>query len=150
MALKRPYQAAATICALILTSLGSGPLATEKPLLWKPSEDAMLRVDDRPVAQWSVYQEAKKIDPLIVQMNNRYLLIDQRLRRIFELDPKTIVRKGADIYWDPSDHPAKPLDTSEWLVRDVGAAYKISAKLIAENKVVDVQIPHPLDLRSIH
>ena len=53
------------------------------------------------------------------------------------------------ISWDPADHPAKPLETSDWIVRDVGLAYKISARLVTENHVMDLQIPHPIDIRPL-
>jgi hypothetical protein len=124
-------------------------LAADKAVAWKPADQPMLRVDDRPVTDWNVYQEAKKNNPLLVAMGNRYLLIDQQKRQIFELDATKIAHKGTDLYWDPADRPAKPLETSGWIVKDVGLAYRVSAKLVAENHVIDVQLPHPLNLRKV-
>ncbi len=59
------------------------------------------------------------------------------------------MHRDTDILWDPADHPAKPLETSDWLERDIGLAYKISVVLVIEGRLFDVQIPHPLDIRSI-
>ena len=63
-------------------------------------------------------------------MGKRYLLIDQQKRQIFELDSAKVEHRGTDLYWDPTDRPEKPLETSGWLVRDVGLAYRVSAKLV--------------------
>jgi hypothetical protein len=124
--------------------------AAERALVWKASDNALLRVDDRPVNDWNVYQSGKKNDPLLLQMGKRFLLIEVRERLIFEIAPVKIEHKGAELLFDPNDRPAQPLDTSDWIVKDVGLAYRFSTKLTAEMHVVDVQIPHPLDLRSIH
>ena len=153
----RPASLAGTIAALAVTMgfaflagvAGPAALARAKPLDWKAAEQAILRVDDHPVAEWNLYQAGKKDDRLLLQMNARFLLIDVTARQIFELDPSKIEHRGAGLRWDPDDHPDKPLETATWLVKDVGGAYRFSARLVAENHVLDVQIPHPLDLRPI-
>jgi len=122
----------------------------EKAALWKISDQALLRVDDRPAKDWNIYQTGKKANPLLLQLGTRYLLVDGHERQVFELDPAKIEHKGTEISWDPAEHPAKPLETSEWIVRDVGLAYRISTRLVAENHVIDLQIPHPLDIRGIY
>jgi hypothetical protein len=124
--------------------------AAEKALLWKVSDQALLRVDDHPVkGDWNIYQAGKKTNPLLLQMGPRFLLVDGRERQIFEVDPASIAHRGAELSWDPANHPAKALETSNWIVRDVGLAYKISARLIPENHVIDLQIPHPIDVRPL-
>ena len=129
---------------------GGTAFAGNKTILWKPSEQALLRVDDRPLPIWNVYQEGKKANPLLVQMGARFLLIDGHDQQVFEIDATKIAHKGADLSWDPADRPQKPLETSDWAVRDVGLAYRITAKLVAEGHVLNVQIPHPLDIRSVY
>jgi hypothetical protein len=123
--------------------------AGDKPVSWKPIQQALLRVDDQPVKNWNVYQESKKGDPLLLQMGNRFLLIQVHERKIFELAPAKIERKGAELLWDPAGRPAEPLATSDWIIRDVGFAYRIGARLAAENRVLDLQLPHPMDLRYL-
>ena len=131
-------------------SIGSLAGAASKPIAWKPAEQALLRVDDRGVKDWNVYQAGKKENRLLVQIGPRFLLIDTSSRMVFELVPSKIEHHGADLLWNPDDRPDKPLETSEWIVKDVGLAYRFSARLVAENHVIDVQIPHPLDIRSVH
>jgi hypothetical protein len=155
-----PKAALSTVLAAMLVTafalaIGIGFAASPaqargKALEWKPAEQAVLRVDDHPVSEWNVYQAAKKNDRLLLQMNARFLLVDTTTRQIFELDPSKIEHKGTSLLWDPADRPDKPLETAAWLVKDVGGAYRFNARLVAENHVLDLQIAHPLDLRSIH
>jgi hypothetical protein len=152
-----PASLAGTLAALALMTgfaflagvAGPAALARGKPLDWKAAEQALLRVDDHPVAEWNLYQAGKRDNRLLLQMGPRFLLIDVSAHQIFELDPSKIEHKGAGLRWDPDEHPDKPLETTAWLVKDVGGAYRFSARLVAENRVLDVQLPHPLDLRPI-
>jgi hypothetical protein len=145
----------ASLALLTLFSLAAGlasiaAIAAEKGVLWKVSDQALLRVDDRPVKDWNIYQAGKKANPLLLQIGNRYLLVDGREHQVFEIDPGKIEHQGAELSWDPANRPAKSLETSDWIVRDVGLAYKISTRLVAENHLLDLQIPHPLDVRGIY
>jgi hypothetical protein len=121
----------------------------DKPITWKPITQALLRVDDQAVKDWNVYQENKKGDPLLLQMGNRYLLIQVHERKVFDLAPAKIDRKGAELLWDAANLPSEPLASTDWLIKDVGFAYRIGMRLVAENRVLDLQLPHPMDLRYL-
>jgi hypothetical protein len=121
----------------------------DKPVTWKPITQALLRVNDQPVKNWNVYEQNKKGDPLLLAMGDRYLLIQVHERKIFELPSARIEHKGAELLWDPATLPAEPLATTEWLIKDVGFAYRLGVRLVAENRVVDLQLPHPMDLRYL-
>jgi hypothetical protein len=123
--------------------------AADKPVAWKPIAQALLRVNDQPVKNWNVYQENKKGDPLLLEMGNRFLLIQVHERKIFELAPSKIEHKGAELLWDPAALSPQPLASADWLIKDVGFAYRIGVRLVAENRVLDVQLPHPMDLRYL-
>jgi len=68
----------------------AGVPAKDKPLSWKPIEDALLRVNDAPPKEWEVYRTGKKNEPLLLQIGNRFLLIEAHDRQVFELDPSKI------------------------------------------------------------
>ena len=121
----------------------------DKPVTWKPITQALLRVNDQPVKNWNVYEQNKKGDPLLLAMGDRYLLIQVHERKIFELPSARIEHKGAELLWDPATLPAEPLATTEWLIKDVGFAYRLGVRLVAENRLVDLQLPHPMDLRYL-
>jgi hypothetical protein len=127
-----------------------GPeVAADKPVTWKPMKEALLRVDDQPVKNWNVYQQNKKGDPLLLEMNNRFLLIQVHERKMFELSPAKIEHRGNELLWDSAGLPSEPLETSDWIIKDVGFAYRIGARLVAEKRVLDLQLPHPMDLRYL-
>lgn len=156
----RPLPASAALFSLAILGaicvFGTGAFAPsttafakEKPLSWRPIEDALLRVNDAPPKEWSVYRTGKKNEPLVLQIGSRFLLIQSHDHQVFELDPAKIERKSKELLWSPADRPVKPLATSDWNVDDIGAAFVIKVKLDAENAVVDLQLPHPPDLSSL-
>ena len=134
---------------LALLPLAAPARAGDKEVEWKPIEQALLRVDDQPVKNWNVYEESKKGDPLLLAMGNRFLLIEIHDHKIFELSPAKVEHKGSDLLWDPAERPAEPLATTDWVIRDVGLAYRVAFRLDAEKHAFDVQLPHPMDLRYI-
>jgi hypothetical protein len=138
------------LIAAATLSLATGNLsAKEKTLTWKPIEDALLRVDDAPVKDWGVYQTGKKTDRLLLQMGKRFLLIEFHSQQIYEIDPAKVQQKSADLLWNPDDRAPAPLASSEWSRNDIGGAFGISAKLDAENRVLDLQLPHPVDVGDL-
>lgn len=128
---------------------GGGALAKSKAVSWKVIDDALLRVNDAPIKDWNVYQAGKKQDPLLLQMGNRFLLIEVHDRRVFEIDPAKIEHKSEEVTWDPSERPAQPLATSDWMASDMGAAFKIEVKMDGENRALDLQLPHPPDIGDL-
>jgi hypothetical protein len=129
--------------------LSMSAFGKDKPLSWKPIEDALLRVNDSPPKEWSAYRTGKKNEPLVLQVGNRFLFIQSHDHQVFELDPAKIEHKTEELLWSPTDRPAKPLATSDWNVDDIGAAFVIKVKLDAENAVVDLQLPHPPEVGNL-
>lgn len=129
--------------------LGGWTLAKDKPASWKEIDDAIFRVNDAAPKEWGVYQTGKKRDPLLVQMGNRFLLIRIHDRQLFEVDPAKVQRKSDEILWDPTDHAAQPLATTDWDASDTEAVFRIRAKMSAEDRLLDIELPHPLDLSGM-
>jgi hypothetical protein len=117
--------------------------AKDKPLVFKSIESALLRVNDAPPKDWEVYRTGKKNEPLLLQIGNRFLLLETSGHQVFELDPSKIEHKTGELLWSPSDRPDKPLATSDWNVDDIGAAFIVKVRLQSENALVDLQLPHP-------
>ncbi len=134
---------------LLLAALAVAAPAGEK-IVWKPLGEAILRIDDKPPKLWNVYRGDKRDERLLVQLGNRFLMLDTRARRVYELDPAKLERKGRDLLWREADRPAKPLPTSDWLDRSVGLARRISVRLTVEGRTLDLQLPQQPDLRSIY
>ena len=141
----------AALCSLLTLCAMHAPALTAKgkPLSWKPIQDALLRINDAPPKEWGAYRTGKKNNPLLLQVGNRFLLIESHDHHVFELDPSKVERKPQEVLWNPADRPAKPLATSDWVVDDIGAAFVIKVKLESENALVDLQLPHPPDVGSL-
>lgn len=121
--------------------------ATGAPSLWKLIPNAFLRINDEGVKEWSVYRIEKKDDRFLLEIPDRYLLIIPETRQVFDLDSAGIAHDGMDLQWDPAKIPAKPLATSTWLVRDVGFARRVKLRIDAEDRTLDLQIPHSFSRR---
>jgi hypothetical protein len=139
----------AAFCLILICGNAAFTADKDKTVTWKPITQALLRVDGQALKNWNVYQESKKADPLLLEIGNRFLLIQVRERKVFELPAAKIEHKGAELRWDPAALPAEPLASADWLIKDVGFAYRISMRLLPENRVFDLQLPHPMDLRYL-
>ena len=120
-------------------------------IVWKPIPDAILQIDARPAKIWNLYQAGKKIDPLLLQLGARSLVIYVHNQQVYEIKSEQLEHKGEDLLWHESDKPAKPLATSDWSARDIGSAWRVRLKLADEGRMLDIQIPQIPDLRrGIH
>jgi hypothetical protein len=117
---------------------------------WKPYDNAFLRIDEHPPADWNLYHVGKKDDRILLQLGARFLLILVRDQQVFELDPKKLDRKGNAILWHENDRPDKPLASSLWTFHDIGLAWHIEFHLDAEGRSFSIELPHPPDIRTIH
>jgi len=138
----------AAVAAVALS--GRVVFAKSKPVPWKTIDDAILRVNDVAVKDWSVYQTGKKRDPLLLQIGNRFLLIEVHDQQLFEIDSSKVARRSdAEVDWDPADRPSQPLASSDWRAGDVGAAMQITLKITAENRAINLELPHPPDVGDL-
>ena len=108
---------------------------------------AVLKVDDQPVKIWNVYQAAKNRHMVLVQLWRRYLLLDIKAQQVYDIDPATLEQKGKELRGPALGKTAKPLPTDGWDLRDLGPAEMVRFKLVTEGRVLEVQLPHPLDAR---
>jgi hypothetical protein len=104
-------------------------------------------VDSRAPKEWNVFQPGKKLDPLLVQIGSRYLVVYVRNMDVYELKPEQLEHKGEDLLWRESDKPEKPLATSDWNIKDVGSATRILIKLTGEGRMLNIELPHMPDVR---
>lgn len=123
--------------------------AKDKPTSWKVIEDALFRVNDAPVKDWGVWETGKKRDLLLLQMDKRFLLIRIHERQILEMDPAKILRKAEELLCDPADHRGEALHVTDWDAGDTEAVFRLRAKLTDEDRLLDVELPHQLDLSGM-
>jgi hypothetical protein len=130
----------------LLLALAACSYAAEK-IVWKPIADAILQVDARAIKIWNLFQAGKKLDPLLLQLGARSLVIYVRNQQVYEIKTEQLEHKGEDLVWHDSDKPSKPLATLDWSAKDIGSAWRVRFKLADEGRLVDIQIPQIPDLR---
>jgi hypothetical protein len=128
--------------------LGAASFARDPELLvWKPVDGVQLKLADRPLKIWNVYQPEKKKNLVLVLLSRRYLMMDLKARTVYEVDPTILTHSGDDLRSDDPTVTGKLIPTSEWYSRDVGPAQMIRVKLGDYGAVLEIALPHMEDLR---
>jgi hypothetical protein len=130
-----------------LSFILAGDICAAEKIVWKPVPDALIQIDSHPAKLWNLYRDGKKLDPLLLQLGTRMLVIYVRNQTVYEIKPEQFEHKGEDLLWRETDRPEKPLATSDWSTKDVGSAWRVQVKLADEGRLLDIQIPQIPDLR---
>jgi len=139
---------AAGVALLLAATAAAG--APDK-ITWKRVPEAMLKVDNRPAKLWAIYhaEKDKKETRLLLQLGNRYLMIDTRLRLITEYDPNAFSKKGEGYEMEREAKGVQALPTDGWILRDVGTSFLIHAMLKEEGRALEIQLPKMPDFRNV-
>ena len=92
-----PRSALLAIAAAIFLSLAIVANAAVDKIIWKPLDQAIISVDGKAPQFWNVYTGDKQNQLLLVQLWKRYLLVDRKQEAIYDIDPKTLAKKGDDL-----------------------------------------------------
>lgn len=116
---------------------------------WKPIGDAILRITGRkPPKVWNVYQDEKKKERVLVEMDNRYLILDAKTKQVYEITAADFQLHGKIYQSTKPTSSENAVPSTGWDRRDIGPAERIQVELTKENISLDVELPHPLDLRT--
>lgn len=142
------FLASGILVALLILSAAPQALAATKPIIWKPIERAILKVTGRkPPKTWSVLQDTKKSSRVLVELDNRYVVLDAKTKEAFEMSPSEIRAHGKDFESIAPSGANRALPSTDWDMRDIGPAERIQVRLTTDNTLLDVELPHPLNLR---
>jgi hypothetical protein len=130
-------------------ALGSGETGR---VHWKPVPIAQVKIDDKTPLAWNVYQPDKKKESNLVLMllGHRYLALDIKARQVFAVPLVDLQKVGSDFESDNPAVPAHLIPTSDWSVRDVGPAELIKLTLGDYGRILEVELPHPPDMRAFY
>lgn len=132
----------------MLLSFQSNALAAGT-ITWKPVGDAILRITgQKPAKQWSVYQDQKNKTRVLVKIDSRCLIIDAKAKQVFEIPPAKIEERGKKFQSPGLTSSDRALPSAHWDLRDIGPAERIQTRLTNENISIEVELPHPMDLRT--
>jgi hypothetical protein len=136
--------------ALAFLSISAAPARAKSSgtITWKYVDNAILRITGRkPPKQWSVYQDRKKKERVLVQMDSRFLILDAKTKEVFEITAQQFQPRGKTFESPDPAANQHALPSTDWDMRDVGPAERIEVRLSDENVLLDVELPHPLNLR---
>ena len=133
---------------LVTLAIFPRAFAANKPIIWKPVDNAILEVSGRkPPKTWSILEDDKQKSRVLVQLDNRYLMLDAKTKQVFEMSPSQIQPHGKNFQSADPSSLERALPSTDWDMRDLGPAERIEVLLTDDNTKLDVQLPHPLDLR---
>jgi len=116
---------------------------------WKPVGDAILKITGRkPPKVWNVYRDEKKKERVLVEMDNRYLILDAKTKQVYEITAADFQLHGKIYQSTKPTSNENAVPSTGWDRRDIGPAERIQVELTKENISLDVELPHPLDLRT--
>ncbi len=149
--LPRVAAALAALLCLALVSLPVPAAPAPETIVWTPVKDALLQIDSRPVKIWNLYyvRKDKKEQRFLLQIGSRYLMIDTQLRLITEYDPAALTKKGSNYEMQRDARGLEALPSEDWILRDVGTAFLIHAKLKDEGRLLEIQLPKMPDFRNV-
>lgn len=132
------------LSAIVCASAAS----SSKPIVWKPVERAILKITGRkPPKTWSILQDEKQKTRVLVQLDGRYVMLDAKTKQAFEMPATQIHARGKDFQSENPADSERALPSEDWDMRDIGPAERIEVRLTTDNTMLDVELPHPLDLR---
>jgi hypothetical protein len=114
---------------------------------WKLDDTAHLKLEQHIPRTWGVYRADKRKNLVLVLLGHRYLALDLKSRLVYEIDPKSLASHGEDLESDEPDAIGRLIPTTEWTDRDVGPAERVLVTLADYGKTMEVELPHPIDLR---
>ncbi|MGB8542358.1 MAG: hypothetical protein WCD49_12050 [Candidatus Acidiferrales bacterium] len=132
--------------------LASGGPAQAERFHWKPVNLAQVKLDDKTPLAFNVYQPEKKKDShfVLVLLGRRYIELDIKAKLAYYVLLTDIQKKGSDIESENFAVSSRILASSDWSVRDVGPAELIKLTLGDYGRVLEVELPHPPDLRAFY
>ncbi len=159
--LKRPPRARRSACAIIsaLVFIFANALSLpavggeENRIHWKQVPEAQVKLDDKTPLTWAVYQpvkdkKGKKKDSTLalVLLGRRYLLLDLKTKKVYQVAPSDLQAQGEDFESGDLASKSQVIPTTDWISRDVGPAELYQLTLGDYGRVLQVSLPHPLEL----
>jgi hypothetical protein len=130
----------------------TGSSGEAERIRWKPVAVAQVKLDDKTPLAFNVYQPEKKKDShfVLVLLGRRYIQLDIKAKLAYNVLLTDLRKNGNDFESDNLAVPAHLLSSTEWSVRDVGPAEQIKLTLGDYGRLLQVDLPHPPDMRAFY
>jgi hypothetical protein len=116
---------------------------------WKQVSEAQVKLDDKIPLTWNIYQPDKKKDAnlVLVLLGHRWLMLNTKAKLVYQVQRNDLQAQGQDYDSDDLAKPSALIPSSNWTDRDVGPAEDIHLTLGDYGRVLEVELPHLMDLR---
>jgi hypothetical protein len=145
----------AVIAACLIASVGAAsptPPADNDHFLWKSIPVAQCKLDDKIPLAWNIYQTAdkKQAQYVLILLGRRYIALDLKAHQAYVVFPSDLTKQGAEFESGDLFQSSRILPTEDWSLRDVGPAELIKLTLKDYNRRLQIELPHPPDLRAFY
>jgi hypothetical protein len=141
---------AVATCATAVPNLAAG--SDPDHYLWKSVPAAQCKLDDKIPLAWNVFQtDNKKQQHLVlILLGRRFLAMDLHAKQVYNVPLTDLKASGSN--WESGDLfvESRILPTENWTLRDVGPAELIKLTLKDYNRFLQIELPHPTDLRGLY
>jgi acetyl-CoA carboxylase carboxyltransferase component len=86
-----------------------------------------------------VHSEKKGV--LLVRLWKRYLLVNVPDQEVYDIDPQKIKVMGDSVEWSYADVPDQPIETPDFVERNVGMMERVRFRLGKNGHFLELQIP---------
>jgi len=140
----------ATLAAAGNTAVAN--LAGESRIRWVPVLVAQLKMDGKIPLKWNIFwpeKTDKRKGPAVVLilLGRRYIALDIKSKQAYSVLPTDLQAQGANFESADLTVADRLIPSTDWSVRDVGPAELIRLTLGDYGRQIEVQLPHPPDLR---
>jgi hypothetical protein len=143
-----PFLAIALACANAVGAGGDGDR-----IHWKQLTDSQLKLDGKPPLTWNIYapeKSHKKSNLVLVLLGHRYLAIDFKAKRVYQVLPSDLQAQGKDFESGDLFREDRLVPSDAWTVRDVGPAELVKFTLKDYGREVELFLRHTPDLRAFY
>jgi hypothetical protein len=141
------------LAASLFAALVAGAAGDSDRIHWKQVDESEVKLDDKPPIGANVYlpdKKSKKKDIVLILLGHRYLMLDTKSHLVYVVFLNDIQKQGDDVETADLADPSRVLTSTDWTSRDVGPAELIKLTLGDYNRVLEVELPHPVDLRGLY
>jgi hypothetical protein len=153
---KSPLTALRLAFAIFFLAVSAGtastPAADSDRFLWKSVPAAQCKLDDKIPLAWNIYQtdNKKQANLVLLLLGRRYIALDIKAKRAYMVFPSDLAAQGANFESGDLFSESRVLPTEDWTLRDVGPAELIRLTLKDYGRRLQLEIPHPADLRAFY
>jgi hypothetical protein len=116
---------------------------------WKTVTEGQVKIDDKIPLTWNIYQPDRKKDAhlVLVLLGHRWLMLNIKAKLVYQVVPGELRAQGTDYQSDDLAKPEALIPSSDWADHDVGPAEDVHVTLGDYGRVLEVELPHLMDLR---